>query len=667
MTTSIASSRTTRSTKKSSSDEERADIDKDQDSNKSDHEDSAKGVEAPGPSEHERNVQLDREKIKEVLSRKAEGLILEPREGSPKKPRQEDQEELEHIQADPPPSSPMSDPLAPPSSPMTPFPPPSSPTTPPSPETLDPPRSSPAPTSPQQQQQSTEPSEVPLSTQIEDEQEKTTEDKAETEEKPKHAYKGIQLPMMLLEEPTQEGAYEELEQELAQAKSKLELQKQQNKALNKEKEVVGSLASTSQISQAETHVHVQLPPMPDMPDLPSTSQHGEEHQGLALGALDVRGDLEQEIEYMPKGYAKEFLLHEKKVMESAALAFLQPEEQVKSLGHDFLTLPMMRHNAILCKEKMRPALPQNKDGGYEGIPITSEQAQALVEDHPRLIRQGLELGVKVSYNIDTAKGLKYLHHQSTEDIEDCDVKPSNILLDEDFHVKDGDFGLAKLMGTDSQSFAMTTVEGGQGQERKKGGRGGSSGSTSRGGYVVLYGQLHGELKVLYDLLASRLTSGFENVDVKIDNILKLARELKQDTGKVIEGVRKAEESILANCSTCLLRQAVLSPGVLSAYAYITDSEGTMQKLGECLWRKGATIHFLYRGSSDVQLCYSGFDRTVKKKLLGIASSDFACDDQQELGLSESASAPVETRFLFSWILSRRAPRTQGSVRWHSST
>ncbi|MCO5609451.1 hypothetical protein L7F22_063677 [Adiantum nelumboides] len=128
---------------------------------------------------------------------------------------------------------------------------------------------------------------------------------------------------------------------------------------------MGSLASTSQISQAETHVHVQLPYMPDMPDLPSTSQHDEEHQGPAPRALDVRGDLEQNIANMPAGPTKEFLIHERKVMESAALAFLQQEEQVKSFGHKFLPLPLIRHEAILWKENMRPMLPRNKAGVYE--------------------------------------------------------------------------------------------------------------------------------------------------------------------------------------------------------------------------------------------------------------------------------------------------------------
>ncbi|MCO5552080.1 hypothetical protein L7F22_005590 [Adiantum nelumboides] len=58
-TTTVASSRTTRSSKKSSSDDERMDIDKAQDSEGSDKEDSPKGAEAKGPSEHELSDQED--------------------------------------------------------------------------------------------------------------------------------------------------------------------------------------------------------------------------------------------------------------------------------------------------------------------------------------------------------------------------------------------------------------------------------------------------------------------------------------------------------------------------------------------------------------------------------------------------------------------------------
>ncbi|MCO5568621.1 hypothetical protein L7F22_022320 [Adiantum nelumboides] len=164
-----------------------------------------------------------------------------------------------------------------------------------------------------------------------------------------------------------EAKVKQLELELAKAKADLE--------------AVGSLASTSQIHQAETHLPIQPPLMPEMPEFHSAKE--EEQPRPTPGALDIREQMEQEIEDMPKGPAKEYLLYEKKVMESMALAFLQPEEQIKDFGSDFLPLPLMRHEAILWKEKMRPAVPRNKDGGDEGIPLTIEEAKTLIEDHPR--------------------------------------------------------------------------------------------------------------------------------------------------------------------------------------------------------------------------------------------------------------------------------------------
>ncbi|MCO5563266.1 hypothetical protein L7F22_016903 [Adiantum nelumboides] len=107
-----------------------------------------------------------------------------------------------------------------------------------------------------------------------------------------------------------EAKVKQLEEELAKAKADLQ--------------AVGSLASTSHIQQAETHVPIQPPQLPEMPEFQGTEE--EEQQRPAPGALDIREEIEQEIEDLPKGPAKEYLLYEKKVMQSAALAFLQPEE-----------------------------------------------------------------------------------------------------------------------------------------------------------------------------------------------------------------------------------------------------------------------------------------------------------------------------------------------------
>ncbi|MCO5555881.1 hypothetical protein L7F22_009425 [Adiantum nelumboides] len=207
-------------------------------------------------------------------------------------------------------------------------------------------------------------------------------------------YKGEPPREAIIEDPPEVEGQEEvlqpesvlrhedkLELELAQPKANLELQKQQIEALSKGKEAVGSLTSTSQIHQAETHLHIQQPLLPERPEFQGPQE--EKQPRPTLGALDIKEQIEQEVEDMPEGPAKKYLLYEKKVMESTALALLQPDEQIMDFGHDFLPLPLMHHEVILWKEKMRPAVPQNEEGVYEGIPLTSEEAQTLIEDHPR--------------------------------------------------------------------------------------------------------------------------------------------------------------------------------------------------------------------------------------------------------------------------------------------
>lgn len=63
---------------------------------------------------------------------------------------------------------------------------------------------------------------------------------------------------------------------------------------------------------------------------------------------------------------------------------------------------------------------------------------------------------KIIYDI--AKGLNYLHEECRRKIVHLDIKPQNILLDENFNAKVADFGLSKLIDRD-KSQVMTTMRG----------------------------------------------------------------------------------------------------------------------------------------------------------------------------------------------------------------
>lgn len=63
--------------------------------------------------------------------------------------------------------------------------------------------------------------------------------------------------------------------------------------------------------------------------------------------------------------------------------------------------------------------------------------------------------------IGMAQGISYFHEQCRNRIIHCDIKPENILLDENFCPKVSDFGLAKLMGREA-SRVVTMVRGTRG-------------------------------------------------------------------------------------------------------------------------------------------------------------------------------------------------------------
>ncbi|XP_003530632.1 lysM domain receptor-like kinase 3 [Glycine max] len=74
--------------------------------------------------------------------------------------------------------------------------------------------------------------------------------------------------------------------------------------------------------------------------------------------------------------------------------------------------------------------------------------------------QPLSWSARVQIALDAAKGLEYIHDYTKARYVHRDIKTSNILLDNKFRAKVGDFGLAKLVDrTDDENFIATRLVG----------------------------------------------------------------------------------------------------------------------------------------------------------------------------------------------------------------
>jgi serine/threonine protein kinase len=145
---------------------------------------------------------------------------------------------------------------------------------------------------------------------------------------------------------------------------------------------------------------------------------------------------------------------------------------------------------------------------YEFMPNGSLEKFIYKENHSKAdCRLEWETIHKIALGI--ARGLEYLHRGCNTGILHFDIKPHNILLDENFCPKISDFGLAKICAKEESNISML-------------------GARGTAGYVAPelisrnFGRVSHRSDVYsYGMMVSEMVGGRKNIDIEVDRTSEL--------------------------------------------------------------------------------------------------------------------------------------------------
>ncbi|GAY33985.1 hypothetical protein CUMW_009100 [Citrus unshiu] len=128
---------------------------------------------------------------------------------------------------------------------------------------------------------------------------------------------------------------------------------------------------------------------------------------------------------------------------------LQEDRALKSFDTECEVMRRIRHRNLI-KIVSSCSNPGFKALIMQYMPQGSLEKWLYSHNYSLTIRQRLDI------MIDVASALEYLHHGYSTPIIHCDLKPNNVLLDDDMVAHLGDFGIAKLLdGVDPVTQTMT--------------------------------------------------------------------------------------------------------------------------------------------------------------------------------------------------------------------
>ncbi|KAM3234823.1 hypothetical protein P3L10_014859 [Capsicum annuum] len=176
----------------------------------------------------------------------------------------------------------------------------------------------------------------------------------------------------------------------------------------------------------------------------------------------------------------------------------------------------------------------------------------------------LNLLQRITIMLDAAMAIEYLHHGNETPIVHCDLKPSNVLLDEDMVAHVGDFGISKILAV-SKSIAHTETLGTLGYIAPEYG---SEGILSTSGDVYSYGIM------LMEVLTERLPTDEEICNENLDLRKWITQSFSGTMLEVVDAnLFPEEEQITSKSEICIASMVELA---LDCTMEIPESRITMK-------------------------------------------------------------------------------------------